>query len=259
MNLGCIIISNSDDLRFLRAGLKEITPTFSRIVLAIGTKLWNGEPEDESKIADFCKDLPCNVKVLRYNVPEDMISIMKGSVRPEMYWEGHARWMAYKEISDVDYLLLLDSDEIVDGESFNKWLATGEYKKYSAMKLRNFWYWREPENRAIDYYEDSVVFIKNGTFNPLHFFSNMGRHGVFDSSNGLKTRELQGIEGIPMIHHYSWVRNKEQMMRKVKAWGHRNDRTNWEALVEEEFSRPFNGTDFLKQLKYEVVPNKYNI
>jgi hypothetical protein len=48
------------------------------------------------------------------------------------------------------------------------------------------------------------------------------------------------------------------MIKKVKNWSHKYDR-DWEALVEEEFSRNFNGTDFVHQYQYELVDNKFKI
>ena len=272
-DIGCMIISNSDDLVFLRANLFQVTPLFRNIVISIGTSLWNGEPEDNAKIDTFineCTEKYSNVTVLKYDVPKDMISVVSRCVSPEMYWEGHARWVAYQELVNPktscsvapEYVLFLDSDEVVDGEAFKSWLETGEYKKHVAMKLRNYWYWREPIYRAEEYFEDSVVLAKVGSFIPLHIFSNVGRHGVYDGSHGMqgtKARDVPGCDGLPMIHHYSWVRTKEQMLRKVRAWGHRNERKDWNAKVEEEFNGPFKGTDFLKKLKYKEVFNKFNI
>jgi hypothetical protein len=52
------------------------------------------------------------------------------------------------------------------------------------------------------------------------------------------------------------VRTKAQMLAKVRAWGHRHDR-DWPALVEAEFSGPFAGTDFVKGLKFDAVPNSF--
>jgi hypothetical protein len=262
-NLGCVIITNSDDLHFLRAGLVQIAPIFKDIVISIGTKLWNGEPDDDKAIDAFIKettDLYTNVRFVRYNVPGDAMKIFSGQVSPEMYWEGHARWVAYESMAtNIRYVMFLDSDEIVDGAAFQSWLDTGVYKTYSAMKLRNYWYWRSPTLRAVDYYEDSVVFIKNHFFNPMYLFSNLGRHAIFENCTGVTARDVPGNDNTPMVHHYSWVRTKDQMMRKVNAWGHRSDRQDWPRLVEEEFSRPFNGTDFLKKLKYDITPNNYGI
>ena len=39
----------------------------------------------------------------------------------------------------------------------------------------------------------------------------------------------------PLVHHYSWVRSREEMLQKVKSWGHNQDR-NWVKLVEDHFA-----------------------
>jgi hypothetical protein len=270
-NLGCVIISNSDDLCFLKANLEQITPIFKIIVISIGTKLWNGEAENETLISEFIEQTLNkynNVSIIRYDIPNEEIVIMKNAVKSEMYWESHARWVAYQYLCNksntsnivYDYILFLDSDEIVDGELFTTWLNTNEYKKYDVMKLLNYWYWRTPMYRAKEYYEDSVVFIKNQTFNPLHLFSDYGRHGLYECiiNPSSKIRNYN-FRGKPMIHHYSWVRTKEGMLRKVQSWGHRNDKKDWVALVEKEYSIPFNGTDFLKGLEYEEVDDIFSI
>ena len=61
-----------------------------------------------------------------------------------------------------------------------------------------------------------------------------------------------------MFHHYSWVRTKAQLLKKVSSWAHKDDR-NWAAFVEEEFSRPFNGTDFVHGFSYTTVKNIFTI
>jgi hypothetical protein len=62
----------------------------------------------------------------------------------------------------------------------------------------------------------------------------------------------------PLVHHYSWVRTREQMLRKVRAWGHNRDR-DWEKLVAEHFARPESERigprfrDFIHGYSYETV------
>jgi hypothetical protein len=254
-DISCVIISNSDDLHFVHDTLSNTSHIFTEIVISIGSKLWNGDPEDHTRITAFTNDCKkyANVKVVMYAIPEDKIAAMQNQVSSAMYWEAHARWVAYNAfVKKPEYILFLDSDEVIDGSLFVSWLETGEYLQYDVLKLKNYWYWREKCYRAQGYIEDSVVLIKNDTFNPVHFFSNMGRHALYDRCYGdRKGRNMGGA--VPFIHHYSWVRTKEGMLRKVKAWGHRNDRTDWVAMVEEEFSRPFNGTDFVKKLTYDIV------
>ena len=55
------------------------------------------------------------------------------------------------------------------------------------------------------------------------------------------------------------VEREKEMLNKVSNWGHAGDRVDWKALVEEEYSRPFNGKDFLHNYQYQIVDNKFNI
>lgn len=262
-DIGAVVVSNSDDFVFLWPGLQQLAGVCSEVVVAVGTHLWNGEPEDGQKVQAFVAKAGAqwpNVRFVMYSVPQDEFKSTRGMVSPEMYWEGHARFVAQVAFkAKHEYVLFLDSDEVLDGSAFAAWLDTGIYKEWAAMKLQNYWYWREPTLRARGYVEDSAVMIRTTAYNPMSLFSNQGRHGVWDACTGRKARNLPGVDGIPMIHHFSWVRTKEGMLRKVRAWGHRNDRHDWEALVSEEFSRPFNGTDFLKRLQYDHVSNTYDI
>ena len=260
-NIGCVILSSSDDFMFLEAGIAQIAPIMRHVVIALGTKLWNGEAEDKNKCIEM-KDklgrLYTNVSCITYNVPDDKIQRLADCVSDEMYWEGHARYLAtrVKKIQQCDYVMYLDSDEVVDGSELLSWLNTGVYLRYDAMKLRNYWYWRDVKFRAKNYYEDSVVLAKLSACDIRYLFHNMGRHGIYEMCKGSKARDLSGLNG-PMIHHYSWVRTHEQMLRKVANWGHRNDRIDWSQLVNDEFAREFNGTDFLKSLSYDVVEDKF--
>ena len=263
--IGSIIITNSDDFHFLKASLSQIIPLCQDIVIAIGSKLWNEEEDDMQKIQAFktqYERIP-NVKFVTYQVPEDKVQFMASQVTPAMYWEAHARWVALQALdTSCEYILFLDADEVVDGDLFSQWLDTGIYKTMGVMKLANYWYWRTPTLRARDYIEDSVVFIRRDAFNPFMLFSNLGRHGMFNNSKSAqKARAVRDQYNRVMVHHYSWVRNKEAMMRKVKNWGHRDDKTNWIELVEQEFTIPIteNHTDFLKGLSYDIVPDAFDI
>ena len=69
-----------------------------------------------------------------------------------------------------------------------------------------------------------------------------------------KKRMIVDKDGNPMIHHYSWVRTKDEMIQKVKSWGHNIDK-DWISLIEEEFSRPFNGKCFVNDMEFEVLDN----
>lgn len=266
-NIGCVLLATSDDFDFLKSSLRNIHDIFFKINVMIGDKFWNGDPEDEDKINELIDktELYDNVSIMKYNVGKKLYNPWTSKVLPDiqvndsMYWEGYARVIGTINMPlNTEYIIYLDSDEIIDNNQFKTWLNYDLYKNYDIIKFANFWYWREPIYRARNYIEDSVTMVKYkfAYNNKDYIFSNLGRHGLYELTEN-KIRSVMGIDNKPMIHHYSWVRNKEQMIRKVKNWGHRNDKNNWIELVEEEFSRPFNGTDFLKNLQYDVVDDKY--
>ena len=61
-----------------------------------------------------------------------------------------------------------------------------------------------------------------------------------------------------IMHHFSWVRTKEQMLKKVKSWAHQGDK-QWVSLIEEEFKYSFKGRDFVHNYKFIDVENIFKI
>ena len=48
------------------------------------------------------------------------------------------------------------------------------------------------------------------------------------------------------------------MLKKVHNWGHKHDKP-WKELVEKEFEKEFDGTDFIHGYTYTIVENKFNL
>jgi hypothetical protein len=161
------------------------------------------------------------------------------------------------------HVLFLDSDEVLDGRLFGEWMSSAEgaetLRTCDAVKFANHWYWRHPTLRARAYVEDSCLLQRREAVRERDVFSDGARTHMYDACPGPKRRRVTGPGGDVMAHHYSWVRDREQMLRKVRNWGHRRDIPDLEAKVNEEFSRPFNGTDFLRGLAYDVVPDRFHI
>ena len=63
---------------------------------------------------------------------------------------------------------------------------------------------------------------------------------------------VNGLDSEPMIHHYSWVRTYEEMLKKVKHWGNTKDK-DWTTMVHKEFEKDFDGTDFVHNYEYNKV------
>jgi hypothetical protein len=175
--------------------------------------------------------------------------------------EAMGRYTAFRAMPlKYKYIIFLDADEIIDGQAFKYWLDAGDFRSYLAMKFANYWFWRRPNIRAKDYLEDSVVMLDrdiiHGKGNPYgYIFDDMARTGYYDRAPvGKKKRQILGVDGLPMISHYSWCRTEQGMLNKVRGWGHKDDFENLEDKVKEEFSRDFNGRDFLgRGVSYEIL------
>jgi hypothetical protein len=123
--------------------------------------------------------------------------------------------------------------------------------KFSILKIANYYYFRESRFRATEL-EDSATLVRKSLLNKELIVDYQDRNKAWVMLPEPKKRMVTGPDGLPMIHHFSWVRTKEEMLRKVKSWGHAGER-NWEEHVETEFSHPFSGTDFIHGYRYETV------
>jgi len=251
MMITSILQYSTIDYRFLKANLEQLSKFSDEIIVPVCDHLFNGELENrDSLIASY--ELLSNyegVQIIEFQwVPGYTIR----------YWHNVARTIGIKHTSETaDWVLFIDTDEIVDSSAFNEWLNTQEHDLYDSIKLSNYWYFREPIYQST-IHEDSVVMVrkKYAQFDLMHPVAE--REQCHEFLNVPKKREVKGVDGLPMVHHYSWVRSKEEMLRKVTSWGHSTDK-NWVELVEEEFSRSFNGTDFVHGYEYNIVDNKFNL
>ena len=60
----------------------------------------------------------------------------------------------------------------------------------------------------------------------MSFGEEKERKATYDFSTGKKHPMVLDINRLPLIHHYSWVRTKQEAIRKVNTWGHFADK-NW--------------------------------
>lgn len=245
--LTTIIQYSTLDYRFLNANLWRLSRFSNEIIIPICDHFHNGEKENQellNKSIDIIKRYP-NAKPHFFN------------------WEGEKRNNYYHHLSrkigtDLStnrWLLFLDGDEVVD-DKFWDWFYSVQHLD-NAFWLTCYWYFREPIYRATKTEGAGLVIRKKYCDWDLNHHQE--RQQLFNLPNfECGDQKMIGFENKPVIHHFSWVRTKDEMLRKVRSWGHRFDR-DWVKLVEEEFSRPFNGTDFVHGYEYEVVENSFGI
>ena len=237
----------SNDKRFISKCIHQALLISDLVIVPVSTHLYGGEPENLEHIEELKQLFPqVTFKIFEW----------KPGQHPR-YWHNMARLIGSKEVPDTySWVLFLDADEILDDKLFNRFVSNSQFNNYDSYKLGCYWYFREPIYQAKSY-EDSPVLIRTNliNINPYDMISEreqMCEH--LDARKQLKVLQ----EDKPMVHHYSWVRTKEEMLTKVKSWGHAPDQ-DWVTLVEQEFSRDFSGTDFVHGYQYNIVENIFNI
>lgn len=245
----CVSYS-SHERPFIRALLRQARIFSSRIVVAVGSRLYSGEPEDEAGLLAL-KDEFKDVGFVRYAVDDHELST-------PIVLHNRSRLVAARHnASSVDgWCLFLDGDEVPDGERFRRWwMAHGaQLSDHSdvAHKMANYWYFLDPHMRA-ETLEDSIVLVHGRHTTVANLSHRRERDGILFmamASTGMATVECMVTDdnGIPMFHHFSWVRQRDALFAKVKTWGHAGDRTDWRERVEHGLQQLAKG-----EVPYEFV------
>lgn len=235
-----IVTGCSLDARFLFPCIANARMVSERVILVLCDSLFNGDPEPLDFIGSARRT---------FNMIADVEVFPRMPGMDAKWHHNMARWLGIKK-AKTDWLLLLDADEIVEAPKLSERLLTGP-GPYSSLSFACYWYFRSPAYRAKTV-ERAGLFCRRDLWDEDKAFTPKERywmegapwhgHGVFDH------------DGKPLLHHYSWVHTKNEMLRKVAGWGHAGDH-DWAELVEEEFKRekfdPAKDTDFVHGYQYE--------
>jgi hypothetical protein len=243
-----IISYCSTDMRFIRKNIIEALKFSDKVVVSTSTHLFDGTDDTVGiqKTVDSLSDI-INDKV-------EFIQFEWDSSKPIRYNHNMSRWVGAKHCSN-DYVMLLDADEIMEGDLVRSYLETGKHTDYDVVAFKCYWYFREPIYRATTT-EMAASLWKKSLAETDILFSEAERWGYRNAKN-VRYIENETYDNQILCHHYSWARTHPEMLRKVKTWGHRHDK-NWVDFVNEEFSRPFSGKDFVHGYTYEIVTNNLN-
>lgn len=244
MKIATIINYCTSDYRFINKCIDAVLPFSKQVIVPIADHTFDGLPENVELVQRSIQENPnASFCYYEWNIGNS-----------PRYWHNISRMIGVQQLNDgIDWVLFLDSDEIVDTELFTKFIRSNDFSSLDSYKIANYWYFREPIYRAKSI-EDSAVLVKRNLIQIDPHNPHIEREQLCFNNNKRNTTQ----DDQAMIHHYSWVRTKEQMLKKVGSWGHKTD-TDWVALIEEEFSRPFNGKCFVNNYDFEVVENKYNL
>jgi len=262
--IAVIINYCTNDYRFIKSNISEVRRFACQIIVPVADHFFDGSRENKALLQKTFKENPgaAFVQFKYKRVDPPLLGhwfwrfIPKSSgFRPlygAAYWVCRARFIGYRHLLDnIDYVLFLDADEIIDGKRFKKWLDTGEYKKFGAMKFACYAYFRKPIYQATSYYECGLL-VKKTAIKEKSFFHYGERNFIYAKSSGKKKSKVLGLDDLPMIHHYAWARPKEEMLKKVKTWSHRQD-CDWIELISKQFSSQPNEVKFIESYKCKVV------
>jgi len=236
------------DFRFLKVNLDQLSQISDDIIVPICDHLFNGEPENQELLEK-------SIEIINsYPNSQAYIFEWQGPNPNPGYYHNMSRLLG-TQIAKNEILFFVDTDEIVDSKKFNKWVKT-EYKKDTTYWITCYWYFREPIYQSKSYEGCGLLITKDKCNWNINIRDERQQLHTGKWIHGGYNHIL--VDGEPIMHHFSWVRTKEEMLKKVQNWGHKND-TNWVDLVKKEFQESFKGVDFIHGYSYNIVDNKFNL
>src|SRR3989344_579963 len=215
----------------------------NEIVIAAADHLYNGELENHDALLAAKKVFP-DMRVVLYEWSDG---------KPPRFWHNSARWEGFLRASS-DWILFLDGDEIPDGELMKKFLS--EDLLLDGYGFECYWYFREPTYQATTRSQAGIMLRrKHIQYDFIFSEHERAEHRLHPE---LRVAEHVTLSGRPLVHHYSWTRSKDVLLRKVSSWAHRDERP-WRSIIEEEFSHPFRGTEAIHGFSYAHVENQFKI
>jgi hypothetical protein len=243
-SVAAVISYCTNEYRFVGQCIDEAHRVAEEVVVVSCDRFFDGTPEDRGLLEQSRRENP------RAQFVE--FAFDPGRAAPIRYWHNLARLTGVRALTGVSrFVLFLDADEVVEGDLLRAWLDAGGAGRFKAQKLASYWYFREPCYQATTL-EESALLVRRDRLTEALLMGPDERESIYQGVGWPRRRGVRGPGGRVMVHHYSWVRTKEEMLRKVQTWGHAPDR-DWLRMIEEEFSGPFRGTDFVHGYRYRTV------
>lgn len=256
--IGTVVNFCTNESRFIGTCLKEALRFSSQVVVPVASHFFDGMPENRGLLKRIYAAFPECLFIEYPFIPDQIPKSVFQAIRPSAFWHCLSRLIGASFLREsLESVLFLDADEIADGRRVAEWIGSGGHLGSTAQKLSNYWYFREPVFQA-EHVEDSIVLVERKILSSDLLLQNEERNALYDLLPGPKKRGVMGLDGKPLFHHFSWVRTEDEMLKKVRSWGHRKDKDrDWEALVKEEFSRPFNGIDFVHGYRFRAIEPQF--
>lgn len=252
----CTIISFCTyDIRFLKKCLESVLGFSRQIIIPVCDHFYNGEEENYALLENIYQSYP-DMQFIEFAYSEKELfgtpmKLLPKSPGYAQHWHNTARLVGFYFIKkNIDAVLFCDVDEIVAS-----WPKKELLEKFSAVRFATYWYFLHSCYRAMTR-PDGPLLIKRKHLHPQLLIHPDERCGMFGNTAGNKVKEFC-IEGCPLVHHYSWVRTKKELLQKIRSWGHHWER-DWENLLQKALNNPFSGTDFIRGYSYETADLYWN-
>ncbi len=244
-SIASIISFCSLDEHFLPYAIEAALPFSDQILISLCDHRFDGSKENNQKYFETISECTFVEYAFSDRLYGTEQFIDPGSLLYHHHWHNTSRLVpTYFLDSQIEWVLFLDADEIIDTDRFMQ--MTWEEDVY---RLASYWYFRETFLQATTW-PDSAVLMPRQYVTPDTLLHPKERSGWIKSLGGQNM--VLGQDQKPLVHHYSWVRSKQEMLQKVNCWGHGSE-DNWEALIEKEMEQDFSGTDFVYGFDYKKV------
>lgn len=255
-SIATVISFCTNDWRFLDKNIKEAKLFSKQIVIATCDHFFDGTLEDLALLeACYAKYPDCTFIEYQFD-PQNPYGraapLAPDDLNAAHHWHNTARLVSFFGLlPEIDTVLFLDADEIMDGKRFGSWMQTFPYQNFSALRFASYWYFRREHHLATTF-PDTSLLAKRSVLASENLLDEDERMGCFLRIEGEKQQAIVGEDGLPLLHHFSWVRTQKELFKKTESWGHHWER-EWAALIDEEFAQDFSGRDFVRGYQYETA------
>lgn len=238
--IGVSIQYSTQDQEFILGCIGQALLITPHVTVGYMDRQFDGESEDLALI-----------EAVKEFYPQIEFYMVKWAPVDPWLFHSKVRQEAFKRLRDkVEYILYLDSDEIVDGQMFKSWAAEMLPSRHESYKFLNYVYFASQRYRAKTWQDSPTMRRVDKTIENL-FYSQPHLDRLQLATNCL-TRI--GYKGKPMFDHYSWAKGERQMERKLRTFAHR-PKTEEEIQLFLKLLREFDGSgrDPVWGYEYDII------
>lgn len=263
-----VIINYSYDERiFIEPLISQCQLFADEIIVSYGSHYYNGDIANHEHFEECRQKFP-NVTFVEYKVDTQLdVSKKKGVVnREKAYWHNLGRWTAFSNLKEKNqWIFVIDGDEIPNGNDVKEWYNEMHGYNYlqesKCFKMACHWYFKDVIHQA-EQIEDSILLIHGSKISEDTIFGDLERDFLIYKSGCSLVRNVRNRKMVPMWHHFSFVRTREGLRRKIECWAHANEGV-FGCINKSEFIEQIYETDTVNDVvhnyTYKTVPNFFSI